>query len=130
METVGWTLMAAYSQTDAEKPIRQLETDFQNIQLEAVTAYRGRISQGKTLAWISLGVLLLVMQLGAFLMSRRIVKPLNTITQRIALSETNMEFKMEDAYKTGDEVEELARAFADLSQKTVDYLDKERAYES
>lgn len=50
METVGWTLLAAYSQTDAEQPIRQLETDFQNIQLEAVTAYRGRISQGKTLA--------------------------------------------------------------------------------
>lgn len=124
METVGWTLLAAYSKTDAEQPVRQLETDFQTIQLEAVTAYRGRISQGKTLAWISLGVLLLTMQIGAFLMSKRIVKPLNTITQRITLSETNMEFKMEDVFKTGDEVEELARAFAELSQKTVDYLDQ------
>ena len=124
METVGWTLLAAYSQTDAEQPVRQLETDFQTIQLEAVTDYRNRISQGKTLAWISLGVLLLTMQIGAFLMSKRIVKPLNTITQRITLSETNMEFKMEDVFKTGDEVEELARAFAELSKKTVDYLDQ------
>ena len=124
METVGWTLLAAYSQTDAEQPVRQLETDFQNIQLEAVTDYRNRISQGKTLAWISLGVLLLTMQIGAFLMSKRIEKPLNTITQRITLSETNMEFKMEDVFKTGDEVEELARAFAELSKKTVDYLDQ------
>ena len=124
METVGWTLLAAYSQTEAELPIRQLETDFQTIQLEAVTAYRGRVNQGKTLAWGSLAVLLLVMQLGAFLMSKRIVKPLNTITQRIALSETNMEFRMEDAYKTGDEVEELAQAFARLSQKTAEYLDQ------
>ena len=64
------------------------------------------------------------MQIGAFLMSKRIVKPLNTITQRITLSETNMEFKMEDVFKTGDEVEELARAFAELSKKTVDYLDQ------
>ena len=49
---------------------------------------------------------------------------MNTITQRITLSETNMEFKMEDVFKTGDEVEELARAFAELSKKTVDYLDQ------
>ena len=124
METVGWTLLAAYSQTEAEQPIRQLEADFQAIQLEAVTAYRGRINQGKRVAWGSLAVLLLIMLLGAFLMSKRIVKPLNTITQRIALSETNMEFKMEDAYKTGDEVEELAQAFANLSHKTAEYLDK------
>ena len=124
METVGWTLLAEYSQTEAEQPIRQLESDFQTIQLQAVTAYRGRINQGRTLAWVILTVLLLVMQLGAFLMSKRIVKPLNTITQRIALSETNMEFKMEDAYKTGDEVEELALAFANLSHKTVEYLDR------
>ena len=64
-ETVGWTLLAAYSQAEAELPIRQLETDFQTIQLEAVTAYRDRINRGKTLAWVSLVVLLLVMQLCA-----------------------------------------------------------------
>ena len=30
---------------------------------------------------------------------------------------------MEDAYRTGDEVEELAQSFANISHKTVEYLD-------
>ena len=124
METVGWTLLAAYSQSEAELPVRQLEGDFQSIQLEAVTAYRSKSAQGKTVAWVILAVLLCAMLLGAVLMSKRIVKPLNTITKRISeLSETNLEFTMEDAYRTGDEVEELAQSFANISHKTVEYLD-------
>ena len=124
LETVGWTMLAGFSQSEAELPVRQLEQDYQAIQLEAVTAYRGRSSSGKTTLWILLAVLLLAMQLGAFIMSRRIVKPLNTITKRISeLSETNLEFRMEDVYRTGDEVEELANSFATISHKTVGYME-------
>ena len=124
MKTVGWTLLAAYSASEAQQPVLQLENDYQTIQREAVSAYRGKSDLGKTIAWSILGALLLAMLYGAFTLGKRIVKPLNTITTRIAeLSETNMEFKMEDAYRTGDEVEELAQCFADISHKTVEYLD-------
>lgn len=124
METVGWTLLAAYSQEAAEQPIRQLESDYRSLQQEAVIAYRDKNANGMTWLWVVLGILLLAMLLGAFMMSKRIVKPLNTITKRIAdLSETNLEFKMEDAYKTGDEVQELAQSFANISHKTVEYLE-------
>ncbi len=127
MKTVGWTLLAAYSEAEAERPVHQLEDDYQGIQQEAVAAYRSKSAAGLTWLWGVLIVLLLVMLLGAFIMSKRIVRPLNTITKRIAaLSETNLEFKMEDAYKTGDEVEELARSFATISHKTVEYLDTVR----
>ena len=61
----------------------------------------------------------------ALTVSKRIVRPLNTITKRISeLSESNLEFKMEDAYRTGDEIEELAESFAAISHKTVLYMDK------
>ena len=124
MKTVGWTMLAAYSQSEAELPIRQLEGDYQAIQEEATTFYRSRSALGKTLAWAILGLLLLLMLYGAYRQGKRIVKPLNTITRRISeLSETNLEFKMEDTYRTGDEVEELAQSFASVSHKTVEYLD-------
>ena len=124
METVGWTLIAAYNEADAEQPVRQLEKDYQSIQAEAVAAYRTKSDQGKTWMRLLLIGLLILMLLGAFILGKRIVKPLNTITQRISeLDETNMEFKMEDAYRTGDEVEELAQSFANISHKTVEYLD-------
>ena len=124
MKTVGWTLIAAYSANDAQLPIRQLEEDYQGIQMEAAAAYRDKSAAGRKTVWIILAVLLLAMLLGAFIMGRRIVKPLNTITRRISeLSETNLEFKMEDVYRTGDEVEAMAQSFATVSHKTVEYLE-------
>ena len=127
MKTVGWALLAAYSQADADQPVRQLESDYQAIQQEAVAAYRSRSSRGRVLRWTILLALLAAMLYGAFVMGKRIVKPLNTITRRISeLSETNLEFKMEDDYRTGDEVEELAKSFAQISHKTVEYLDTVR----
>jgi len=55
------------------------------------------------------------------------VRPLNTITKRISeLNEENLEFKMEDAFRTGDEIEVLAESFASLSHKTVEYVHQVR----
>ena len=91
METVGWTLIAAYNEADAEQPVRQLEKDYQSIQAEAVAAYRTKSDQGKTWMRLLLIGLLILMLLGAFILGKRIVKPLNTITQRISeLDESNM----------------------------------------
>ena len=43
-----------------------------------------------------------------------------------SLSETNLEFKMEDEYRTDDEIEVLAESFAKLSHRTVQYVDEVR----
>ena len=127
METAGWTLIAAFSRTEAEQPVRLLEGNYQAIQLEAENTYRSKNTLGRILAWVGTGLLLIVMQIGAYIMGKRIVKPLNTITQRISeLSESKMEFTMEEEYRTGDEVEELAKSFADISHKTVEYLETVR----
>ncbi len=124
METVGWTLLAAYSEQEAEQPIRQLQADYQSIQQEATGEYYAKSAQGKRLVWGLLAALLIGMISVALILGKRIVKPLNSITRRISeLSETNLEFKMEDVFRTGDEVEELAQSFADISHKTVEYLD-------
>ena len=73
-------------------------------------------------------LLLIVMTVtigSAIALGKKIVKPLNTITKRIAsLSSTNLEFKMEDEFRTGDEIEVLAESFAKLSHRTVLYVDE------
>ena len=74
---------------------------------------------------VLLAVAALLVLGGAVVLGKRIVRPLNTITKRIAeLGETNLEFKMEDVYRTGDEIEVLAESFAALSHKTVEYVDE------
>ncbi len=124
METVGWTLLAFYDAEQAEQPVRQLEADYKGIQQEAVTAYREKSDASRSQMRIVIIALFVLQLVSAYFLGKRIVKPLNTITRKISeIDETNMEFKMEDVYRTGDEVEELAQAFARISHQTVEYLE-------
>lgn len=127
METVGWTMIAAYGAAEAQEPVRKLAADYQEIQQEAADEYLSKSAGGKTLLRVIVFMLLAAMVSVALVQGKQIVKPLNTITKRIAqLSESNLEFKMEDVYRTGDEVEALAESFAGLSHKTVEYLETVR----
>ncbi len=125
MKTSGWAMITAFSEEVAGEPVRTVRETYGGIQAEAAEVYRTRNSQGQTLMWCILGLLLAAMVAGALLAGKRIVKPLNTITKRISeISEDNLQFRMEDEYRTGDEVEVLARSFADLSSKSMDYIDQ------
>ena len=127
METVGWALIAAFREDIAAQPVEMLQERYGQIQQEAVVAYRSRSRRANTSAILLLVLLVLVLCSGALLLGKRIVQPLNTITRRISeLSTGNLEFRMEDAYRTGDEIEVLAESFASLSHKTVQYVDEVR----
>ena len=124
IHSTGWALVSAFRESIAAQPIFLLQDSQNQIQEEAVQIYREKTNQAKTSATILLIIVTILTIGGALVLGRRIVKPLNTITQRISeLKEGNLEFKMEDAYKTGDEIEELAQSFASISHKTVEYLD-------
>ena len=99
--------------------------NYDKIQSETTEVYLSKLMKSRTTVMVML-LIVLVLTLGASLMlGRRIVTPLNTITRRIAsLNESCPEFKMEDAFRTGDEIEVLAESFAKLSHKTVQYVDE------
>ncbi len=124
IKSTGWALVSAFSQEIAGKPVAVLQERSREIQAEATMVYREKTGDTKRTAIFLVVAAALLMLAGALILGKRIVKPLNTITRRISeLSETNMEFKMEDIYRTGDEVEELAQSFANVSHKTLEYLD-------
>lgn len=125
MDTVGWTLVSAFSQGMADKPAEMLRTSYQEIQNDAAETYLAKMSKYNIAAAIGLGVLSLLALISALILGRKIVKPLNLITKRIAgISETNVEFVMEDEFRTGDEIEVLAESFARLSHRTVQYIEE------
>ena len=124
IEATGWTLIAAYKQDTAAQYVTMLQERNRQIQAEASAQYREKREQFKVSTIILLVAIAAVMLAGSLIISGRIVKPLNTITRRISeLKEGNLEFRMEDTYRTGDEVEELAQSFATLSHKTVEYVE-------
>ena len=127
IETVGWTLFSAFPKETVDQVEVALLDSYSQITNEARTAYQGRIKQNQYSTLILLGLLTLAVIAGALIIGKRIVKPLDTMTNHIvSLNEQNPEFTMEDAYRTGDEIQVLAEAFASLSHKTVLYVDEVR----
>ena len=66
---------------------------------------------------------LIIGTVGAMAVANKIVRPVEQMTDRMtSISGTDQAFEMEDAYRTGDEVEVLAQSLADLSAKTRQYI--------
>ncbi len=125
MKTLGWVVMTVFEAEAAEQPVRMLGDSFAQIQNEAVVTYQDKSAKSRLVIQVLLVAILLVVLTGAVILGKRIVDPLNLIVKRISeLGEGNTEFKMEDSFRTGDEVQVLAESFADISHKTVQYVEE------
>ncbi len=125
MQTVGWTLIAAFDAKVAEGPGDLLKTSYEQITEEAAATYRSRSASTNRNAILLILLIFALSCLSAIVLGRKIVRPLNKMTQKIAkLSDEDPEFRMEDEFVTGDEIEVLAKSFAEISHRTVMYLDE------
>ena len=124
MKTVGWVLLSAFSQDAANRPAAMLEEKNAEIQAQAASEYRESSKHSQTTAFVFMLTIAVCMSIVAHASIKRVVEPLNTMTKRIAhLTGKNLEFKMEDTFRTGDEIEELAKSFAEQSHKTIEYVE-------
>ena len=125
--TVGWTLFSAFPKEKVDQVEVTLLDSYDQITEDARAVYQTRLRQRSHSSLILMALLTLAAVAGAVLLGKRIVKPLNTITNQIAsLGGENQEFRMQDIYRTGDEIQVLAESFAALSHKTVEYVDEVR----
>ena len=125
IETVGWTLFTAYSKDAVDQVEVSLLDSYDQITGEARSMYQDNLRSRRHYSLILMALLTLLALICAVLLGKRIVRPLNNITKSIGqLNEQNMEFKMDNAYRTGDEIEVLAESFANLSHKTVEYIEE------
>ncbi len=125
IESVGWTVISAVSQETAGQPTAMLEQQYDTILGDAQSAFNAGLGHAKATILVLLAVILVLGISGALVLSKRIVRPLNVMTRRVQnLGGRNLQFFMEDAYRTGDEIEVLAEAFATLSARTLQYVDQ------
>jgi sigma-B regulation protein RsbU (phosphoserine phosphatase) len=90
-----------------------------------MTEYSGSLSRSLTTIIVLVIIVMALALTAAFVVSKRIVRPLGLITDRVkSLGGDDLRFVMEDEYRTGDEVEALAESFAMLSAKTLEYVDE------
>ena len=120
---VGWAVISVVEKSLADQPATAMLTEFNSIQTGATeTFYKGMSNSMATIIVLIVAVFLLAAT-AAMLLSRRIVKPLTAMTDRVrSLGGEDLQFKMEDAYRTRDEIQVLAESFAMLSGKTLQYI--------
>ena len=100
-----------------------LTESYESIQSDALTLFNDGLSNAKRTIIVLILLVVLLGSAGALTLSKRIVRPLETITRRVrSLGGNDIQFNMEPAFRTGDEIEVLAESFAALSAKTVQYI--------
>ena len=125
MSTVGWTVINAVEKRITRQPTEMMLDRYNSINESSAEKFEQGVDRSRqTLLVMTLAVLVLA-TIGALFVAGRIVKPIERMTNRMGmLSGTDLAFEMEDAYKTNDEIEVLAQAFATLSKRTRDYIDQ------
>ena len=125
MPTIGWAVVSFIEKDITEQPTQQMMNEYDRINQEASSKFDEGTSHSKNTTLVMIGVILVLGTAAALAVAGRVVKPLERMTRRMSeLSDNDLLFEMEDTYRTGDEVEMLAEAFAALSKKTTDYINQ------
>ncbi len=125
MDTVGWAIITVIACDRVMQPTAMMQEQYAAINDAAVGAFYQSIGGARRMILVLLAAVFVLATAAALILAKRIVKPLNTMTTRVSrLGGQNLRFSMENAYRTGDEIEVLAQAFADLSDATLQYMDE------
>ena len=123
--TVNWAVVSVVSKEAMDQPTAMLEAQYDTIQRGAVDRFRSGLNNAKHTIIVLIVLAFVLGSMAALIVSKRIVRPLEAITRRVrSLGGKNLQFTMEKEYRTGDEIEVLADAFAKLSAKTLQYVDE------
>ena len=123
MSSLGWTLITFVPESELEKPTNTLLAE-----VDKISAYANEQSSRsfrRSALLILIVVILLIANafVAALSFSDKITNPIHVMTQRIEdVTGERFVFKMDDVYRTGDEIEILANTFGKLSDQMEEYL--------
>ena len=123
ISNVGWAVISVVPKSLADLPASTMLARFNEIQNGAVDTLNDELSKARLTIMVLIAAVVILAVTSAIILSKRIVKPLELITNRVqTLGGDDLQFRMEDAYRTNDEIEVLAESFAMLSGKTLEYI--------
>ena len=120
---VGWCVVSGISSDLIRQPTEKMLEEYKKVNDEASDSFEKGAKKSETTTLVMIVVILIMGSASSLYMASRIVKPVEHMTKRITdISGSDLQFRMEDIYKTNDEIEVLAEAFATLSKRTLDYI--------
>jgi sigma-B regulation protein RsbU (phosphoserine phosphatase) len=123
MPSVGWSVLNIVDQQLTQQSELRMLADYDSINREATAKFEAGVGRTRTLGFVLLAAVLVISLIAAYFSTKRMVKPIEQMTKSIQSSSVSGRlFEMKDEYKTNDEIELLAEAFAELSKKTKRYI--------
>ncbi|MBR4236498.1 MAG: SpoIIE family protein phosphatase [Clostridia bacterium] len=123
VDTLGWTLLLSISQADLNATAYRLAEQTDTIMEESIAEMRSNEGRTVVTTLFVAAIMLLFAGLLSLIFSKRLVDPIKKMTLRVSEMQGNdMSFRVEDVLLTGDEIEVLARAFANMSEKMRGYV--------
>ncbi len=102
-----------------------LEDQYEPFRNNTIASFQNEMFHARNILILLVVLFVAGGMVSAFSVTKRITAPLNTITRRVASQGVrNRQFLMEDIYRTGDEIEVLAKSFANQSARTMLYIDQ------
>lgn len=123
--TVGWTQLSFASKDVIMEPTEKLVLETGESYDKMDRRLDGAFQWTIILMLVITLVLVTITNIIASELVKKEVAPINHMTGRLnEISGENMIFEMEDIYKTGDELETLARAFSKQSHRLTTYMEE------
>ncbi|MBQ7500620.1 MAG: SpoIIE family protein phosphatase [Clostridia bacterium] len=123
IRNVDWAVLSVVPKSLADQPADVMIAKLNDIQSEASETFREGMSKSKTTIMVLIAIVVIISVTISAVLSKRIVKPLEAITNRVrSLGGNDLRFEMQDEFRTRDEIEVLAESFAMLSGKTLEYI--------
>ena len=102
-----------------------MEDEYEPIRSNALDTFHREMFHARNILILLVALIVVTGLISAYSIANQITGPLNTITRRVAsLGVRNRQFRMEDVYRTGDEIEVLAESFAKQSARMTLYIDQ------
>ena len=125
MSSVGWLVISAVDRDKALSLITQMDSTFEAVSEKTSVEFYQHIRATLQILLLVLIAVFAVALGQALFLGNRITRPLNRLTKYIRnIAGKDFIFKMDESYRTRDEIEVLAKAFEDLSEKNQQYIKK------
>ncbi|MBQ3797609.1 MAG: SpoIIE family protein phosphatase [Butyrivibrio sp.] len=120
-----WNLFMFVSKEKIEEPTNNLLGTLDSVNKDTMSEYEKNYRNAAIFLTIAVVVLVISATVAAIMFSGRLTAPINRMTESVQnISGDSFSFRIEDIYRTGDEIEVLAGTFEELSERTKKYIDE------
>ena len=123
--TNTWNLFMFVGKEEVEGPTQILLDSMDAVNKDIMQEYEKSYRNAAIILVIAVVVLMISAILAARMFANRLTGPINHMTEAVRhISGDSFNFKLDDIYRTGDEIEVLAGTFEELSERTKKYIEE------